>query len=160
MSELERVLRAPVLQLMLRFCRFHAAVLLLAGCLASQYTYAQMAATFAGDVAFLKNHTAVQVLAETAGRAKVIVSPAMQEFPYTGDLINSYNDGAPEPGALLLGPFYELESSSPAAALKPQEQLSHIHRTVHLQGADMGLDRAARKVLGFGLKEIASVFEL
>jgi len=41
----------------------------------------------------------------------------IQKNPFGGDVVNSYNDGPPEPGAQPLGPFYELESSSPAAAL-------------------------------------------
>jgi len=49
-------------------------------------------------------------------------------------VVNSYNDGPPSPGAKPLGPFYELESSSPALALKPGESATHIHRTIHLQG--------------------------
>ena len=48
-----------------------------------------------------------------------------QKDPYGGDVINAYNDGPPEPGAKPLGPFYELETSSPAAALAPGESLLH-----------------------------------
>jgi hypothetical protein len=58
----------------------------------------------------------------------------LQEKPYAGDVVNSYNDGPSEPGADPFGPFYELETSSPAAALKPGESISHTHRTIHLQG--------------------------
>ena len=43
----------------------------------------------------------------------------IQTQPYRGDAVNSYNDGPPAPGAKPLGPFYELETSSPAAALGP-----------------------------------------
>lgn len=43
----------------------------------------------------------------------------LQDDPYGGDVVNSYNDGPPAPGADPLGPFYELETSSPAAALAP-----------------------------------------
>ena len=46
----------------------------------------------------------------------------IQDNPYGGDAANSYNDGPPEPGAKPLGPFYELESSSPAAALAPRQE--------------------------------------
>ncbi len=67
----------------------------------------------------------------------------LQEEPFKGDVINSYNDGPPSPGAQPLGPFYELESSSPALALKPGESATHIHRTIHLQG-----DETAVRVLG------------
>jgi hypothetical protein len=40
----------------------------------------------------------------------------IQKQPYGGDVANSYNDGPAAPGANPLGPFYALESSSPAAA--------------------------------------------
>ena len=59
----------------------------------------------------------------------------LQDNPYGGDAANSYNDGPPAPGAKPLGPFYELESSSPAAALAPGKSLTHVHRTIHLTGA-------------------------
>jgi len=82
----------------------------------------------------------------------------LQEDPYGGDAANSYNDGPPAPGAKPLGPFYELESSSPAAALAPGETLEHVHRTVHLQGPPEKLDAIARAVLGVGLDEIEGAF--
>jgi hypothetical protein len=58
----------------------------------------------------------------------------LQDNPYGGDASNSYNDGPPSPGAKPLGPFYELESSSPAAALAPGQTLTHVHSTIHLTG--------------------------
>ena len=39
-----------------------------------------------------------------------------QDDPFDGDVINSYNDGPTEDGTIM-GPFYEIEASSPAAAL-------------------------------------------
>jgi hypothetical protein len=78
----------------------------------------------------------------------------IQEQPFAGDVANSYNDGPPAPGAKPLGPFYEMESSSPAAALAPGQSIEHTHRTIHLTGPDSELDPIARKVLGVGLKEI------
>lgn len=81
----------------------------------------------------------------------------LQKEPYGGDAVNSYNDGPPKPGAAQLGKFYELESSSPALALKPGESATHRHRTFHLEGSPEALDGIARKVLGVGLSEIASV---
>ena len=78
----------------------------------------------------------------------------IQENPFGGDVINSYNDGPPAPGAKPLGPFYELESSSPAAALNPGETLTHVHTTVHFQGEDKALDGIARRGFGVGLEEI------
>jgi len=80
----------------------------------------------------------------------------IQRQPYAGDVANSYNDGPPAPGAKPLGPFYELESSSPAAALAPGASLEHVHRTLHLTGSRTALDAIARVTLGVGLDEIAS----
>jgi hypothetical protein len=82
----------------------------------------------------------------------------IQDNPYGGDVVNSYNDGPAEPGAKPLGPFYELETSSPAAALKPGETLTHIQRTIHLQGPEQDLSRVAQAVLGVGLADISEVF--
>ena len=39
----------------------------------------------------------------------------LQKEPFRGDVVNSYNDGPPKPGAPQLGRFYELETSSPAS---------------------------------------------
>lgn len=80
----------------------------------------------------------------------------VQEQPYAGDVVNSYNDGPPAPGAKPLGPFYELETSSPAAALPAGGSLVHRHRTIHVVGDKAALDSIARKALGAGLDEIRS----
>jgi hypothetical protein len=81
----------------------------------------------------------------------------IQENPYSGDALNSYNDG-PLADGTQMGPFYELETSSPAADLKPGESLSHIQYTIHLTGDQVKLDEVSRKVLGVSLKEISSAF--
>lgn len=78
----------------------------------------------------------------------------IQENPFSGDAANSYNDGAPSPGAKQLGPFYEMESSSPAAALAPGANMEHTHRTIHLSGSEADLDLVARAALGVSLAEI------
>jgi hypothetical protein len=83
----------------------------------------------------------------------------IQERPFRGDVSNSYNDGPPEPGVPPLGPFYELESSSPAAALAPGEELHHLHRTVHYRGPSESLDPVARERLGVSLAEIEAAFD-
>lgn len=82
----------------------------------------------------------------------------LQKQPYAGDVINSYNDGSPEPGVAPLGPFYELETSSPAAALKPGETMKHIQRTFHIQGSEKQLDVLARELLGTPLTSIKKAF--
>ena len=78
----------------------------------------------------------------------------IQEKPFAGDVVNSYNDGPASPGAKPLGPFYELETSSPAAALSPGGTLTHVHTTMHFQGPEKALDEIARKALGVGIEEI------
>ena len=82
----------------------------------------------------------------------------VQENPFSGDVVNSYNDGPPAPGAKPLGPFYELESSSPAAALNAGETLIHVHTTIHFQGEDEALDEIARTIFGVGIAEIEQAF--
>ena len=84
---------------------------------------------------------------------------AVQQNPYDGDVINSYNDGPPAPGAAPLGPFYELETSSPALGLAPGEEHVHVHRTIHLVGPEADLDAIARAVLKMPLAEIAGAFK-
>jgi len=78
----------------------------------------------------------------------------LQDNPYGGDAANCYNDGPPAPGAKPMGPFFELESSSPAAALAPGKSLSHLHRTMHLSGPESALDGVARATLGVSLADI------
>ena len=82
----------------------------------------------------------------------------MQDAPFAGDAVNSYNDGPPEPGAKPMGPFYELETSSPAAPLAPGESILHIHRTFHFQGDEDSLNEIALSVLGVSLEEIRGAF--
>ncbi|HWA84955.1 MAG TPA: DUF6786 family protein [Opitutus sp.] len=83
----------------------------------------------------------------------------LQDNPFGGDAENSYNDGPTEPGGKPLGPFYEMESSSPAAALAPGASLTHTHRTYHLSGPRAALDKIAQKTLGVSLKQIESALK-
>jgi hypothetical protein len=78
----------------------------------------------------------------------------IQEHPFAGDAENSYNDGPPAPGAKPLGPFYEMETSSPAAALEPGQSITHVHTTMHFSGPKPALDAVARAVLGVSLQNI------
>jgi len=80
----------------------------------------------------------------------------IQDAPYRGDTVNSYNDGPAAPGAKPMGPFYELETSSPAAALAPGRSILHTHRTFHFKGPEQDLDAISQKILGVSLAEIQS----
>jgi hypothetical protein len=82
----------------------------------------------------------------------------IQESPFTGDVINSYNDGPAEPGKKPMGPFYELETSSPALALKSGQEGSHIQLTCHFEGKEEDLDRISKQILGVSIDEISKAF--
>ncbi len=75
----------------------------------------------------------------------------LQSNPFGGDVTNSYNDGPPAPGKKPLGPFYELESSSPAMALGAGQSATHFHRSFHFRGTRAQLHGIAKTVLGCDL---------
>jgi hypothetical protein len=81
-----------------------------------------------------------------------------QDEPYRGDVANSYNDGPPEPGAPVLGGFFEIESLSPAAQLPTGKSISHTQSTFHIEGDAVSLARVAKAALGVDVKvdEVAS----
>ena len=74
--------------------------------------------------------------------------------PYSGDVVNSYNDGPPAPGKKGLGAFYEIESLSPAKALRTGESLVHCHRTIHIQADPTTIEQLARDILGVELDTV------
>lgn len=81
-----------------------------------------------------------------------------QEQPFAGDVVNSYNDGPLEGGQHQLGPFYEIETSSPAAELGPGAEITHTHRTFHFQGNEADLDAIAQATLHVSLADIQNAF--
>ncbi len=78
-----------------------------------------------------------------------------QANPYSGDAVNSYNDGPAEPGADSLGGFFELETLSPTRELASGASLSHTHTTIHVEGDLAQLKAVARAALGIDLDEVA-----
>lgn len=78
--------------------------------------------------------------------------------PFVGDAINAYNDGPLEDGSQM-GPFYEVESVSPAAFLSPGGKMAHNHSVFHFTGNGDQLDAVSKKVLGIRLKEIEEKFQ-
>jgi hypothetical protein len=80
-----------------------------------------------------------------------------QDLPFSGDVVNSYNDGPVEDGSIM-GPFYEIESSSPAAFLKPGEKLSHIQRIFHISGDETRLSNITEKLFSVSIEEIVTAF--
>lgn len=81
----------------------------------------------------------------------------IQKDPFSGDVINAYNDG-PKDGGPGMGPFYELEASSPAAFLKPGEEISHVQRIYHFEGSKNDLDSIAKLLLKVSISEIRTAF--
>jgi hypothetical protein len=80
-----------------------------------------------------------------------------QDDPLKGDAVNSYNDGPVEDGSIM-GPFYEIESSSPAALLKPGEKMTHVQRIIHISGDEAKLSAITEKLFGISIEEIKEVF--
>jgi hypothetical protein len=76
---------------------------------------------------------------------------------FSGDAVNAYNDGPLTDGSQM-GPFYEIESVSPAASLKPSEEIRHLHSVYHFMGNKDQLNAIAEKVLGTSLDNIQKVF--
>ncbi len=77
----------------------------------------------------------------------------LQEEPFAGDAVNAYNDG-PINGHQM-GRFYEVESSSPAAALTPGEAMIHRNAVVHFTGDAKGLNEISMKLLHVPVDGIA-----
>jgi hypothetical protein len=82
----------------------------------------------------------------------------IQKEPYRGDAINAYNDGPPAPGAKPLGPFYELETSSPAAELQPGKSITHTHATFHFKGTEADLDPIMKELFNISVEEAKRAF--
>lgn len=80
-----------------------------------------------------------------------------QDDPLKGDVINSYNDGPADDGSIM-GPFYEIESSSPAALLKQGESIIHTQRIFHIMGDEQKLNDITVRLTGINLSDIKKAF--
>jgi hypothetical protein len=76
-----------------------------------------------------------------------------EKDPLKGDAVNAYNDGPLEDGSQM-GPFYEIESVSPAAFLKPGQRLTHQHNVFHFTGDKAALSKISEKVFGVSLEAL------
>ena len=77
---------------------------------------------------------------------------------FSGDAVNAYNDGPLADGSQM-GPFYEIESVSPAAFLKPGQSVIHKQAVYHFTGDEKALDTISQKILGVTLNEIQTAFK-
>jgi hypothetical protein len=80
-----------------------------------------------------------------------------QADPLCGDAINSYNDGPADDGKTM-GPFYEIESSSPAAILQAGEKITHRQRIFHISGSEVQLSRITEKLFNTPISTIKQAF--
>jgi hypothetical protein len=77
---------------------------------------------------------------------------------FSGDAVNAYNDG-PLADGTQMGPFYEIESVSPAAFLKPGDSIFHSHIVFHFYGNEKALNEIAVRMLGITLQKINKSFD-
>lgn len=82
----------------------------------------------------------------------------LQKHPLDGDAINSYNDGPVDASGKQMGPFYEIESSSPALDLAPGQSAAHTQTILHLYGNEDALQKAVERLGLPPLKTVASMF--
>jgi len=76
---------------------------------------------------------------------------------FSGDAVNAYNDGPLADGSQM-GPFYEIESVSQAAFLKPNKSIIHKHSVFHFAGNEKALNEIAVQLLGISLNNINKTF--
>lgn len=106
-----------------------------------------------GSYDFEKNVLTILIPEVHNGEAYVNSKWEIQQQPYKGDVINSYNDGPLEDGTQL-GPFYEIESSSPAKELQPGQTQEYHQLTCHFQGDYSALKELAKQLLFINLDEL------
>lgn len=112
-----------------------------------------VAKPIAGSFDFEKNILTVVIPQVDKNASYVNSKWEIQKEPYKGDVINSYNDGPLADGSQM-GPFYEIESSSPALQLKKGETGSYKQTTCHFEGDYNSLKQLAQQLLGVNLDEI------
>jgi hypothetical protein len=112
-----------------------------------------IAKPIAGSFDFEKNILTILIPQVNKDASYVNSKWEMQKEPYKGDVINSYNDGPLADGSQM-GPFYEIESSSPALQLSKGQSGEYKQSTFHFQGSYGSLKQLAQQLLGVNLDEI------
>jgi hypothetical protein len=82
----------------------------------------------------------------------------IQEKPFEGDVLNVYNDGPDENGTIL-GPYYELETSSSSKELAHGAQIEHTHTTMHFTGNFEELNKISIQLLETDLITIKNTID-
>src|SRR5262249_4879136 len=112
-----------------------------------------IAKPLAASFDFKRNILTILIPQVSKGEDYVNSKWEIQKQPFKGDVINAYNDGPLKDGSQL-GPFYEIESSSPAKELKKGERLEYSQVTCHFQGNYNSLRQLAKYLLSVDLGEI------
>ena len=81
-----------------------------------------------------------------------------QDNPYEGDAINSYNDGPTDDGTIM-GPFYEIETSSPALALASGASATHTQCVAHIKADKEKIAQIVKTIFDADLDVMATKFE-
>ncbi|HTE26945.1 DUF6786 family protein [Flavitalea sp.] len=114
-----------------------------------------IARPIAGSYDFEKNILTITKFTVDKNGSYVNSKWELQQNPYKGDAVNAYNDG-PLADGTQMGPFYEIESSSPAKELNPGETQVYKQSTFHFEGDFAKLETLAQQILGVKLSEIKS----
>lgn len=102
----------------------------------------------------LENNTLTVLLYEVVPTGRYVNSKwEIQKEPFKGDAVNCYNDG-PLADGTQMGPFYEVESSSDARALKPGEALHYRQVTIHFEGDRKALQELAIQLWQLPLEDV------
>lgn len=83
----------------------------------------------------------------------------IQDEPFKGDAVNSYNDGPVDDSGEQMGPFYELESSSPALALDPGTSGTHTQTILHLYGDQDDLQSVLDRIVKVDLEMVRNALK-
>lgn len=105
-----------------------------------------------------KNKILTLIMFDVASNARYLNQEWNTTRPsFAGDAVNAYNDG-PLKNGTQMGPFYEIESVSPAAFLKPGQSVSHKHSVFHFTGSEDALNKIALKLFGINIHDIEKAF--
>jgi len=102
----------------------------------------------------LENNTLTVLLYDVVPQGRYVNSKwELQKEPFKGDAVNCYNDG-PLTDGTQMGPFYEVESSSDARALKAGESLRYRQTTLHFEGDRKALQALAMQLWQLPLEDV------
>ncbi|MCT1530418.1 hypothetical protein M3B46_05390 [Sphingobacterium daejeonense] len=117
----------------------------------------QRAKTIAGSYDLDNGILTVTKFTIDSGKTYLNQEWTTKKDPFIGDAVNAYNDGPLEDGGQM-GPFYEIESVSPAAFLKPSEKLDHSHNVYHFMGDKEQVSILLTKLFNISVQDIQSAF--